>query len=112
MNVNSILTKDYERNDIFAVPENKANSNPIKPNLLDAQMNVNTVITMNYEQITMNNANKNKPNSNPIPQPPFLTQKPTSPQKKPQKIQISLQIWIISVSLLSPVYSGISSLIF
>jgi len=33
MSVNSILTKDYERNDIFAVPENKANSNPIKPNL-------------------------------------------------------------------------------
>jgi len=37
MSVNSILTKDYERNDIFAVPENKANSNPIKPNLPDAQ---------------------------------------------------------------------------
>jgi len=32
MNVSSILTKDYERNDIFAVPENKANSNPIKAN--------------------------------------------------------------------------------
>jgi len=32
MNVNFYLTKDYERNDIFAVPENKANSNPIKPN--------------------------------------------------------------------------------
>ena len=32
MSVNSILTKDYERNDIFAVPENKANSNPIKAN--------------------------------------------------------------------------------
>jgi len=30
MNVNSILTKDYERNDIFAVPENKPNSNPIQ----------------------------------------------------------------------------------
>ena len=29
MNVNSILTKDYERNGIFAFPENKANSNPI-----------------------------------------------------------------------------------
>ena len=28
MNVNKVLTKDYERNDIFAVPENKANSNP------------------------------------------------------------------------------------
>ncbi len=33
MSVNSILTRDYERNDIFAVPENKANSNPNKPNL-------------------------------------------------------------------------------
>ena len=32
MSVNSILTKDYERNDTFAVPENKANSNPNKPN--------------------------------------------------------------------------------
>ncbi len=31
MNVTSVLTKDYERNDIFAVPENKANSNPIYP---------------------------------------------------------------------------------
>ena len=30
MSVNSILTKDYERNDIFAVPENKANSKPIQ----------------------------------------------------------------------------------
>jgi len=28
MNITSVLTKDYERNDIFAVPENKANSNP------------------------------------------------------------------------------------
>ena len=48
MNVNSILTKDYERNDIFAVPENKANSNPIKANLLDAQMNVTSVKTKDY----------------------------------------------------------------
>ena len=29
MNVSHVLTKDYERNDIFTVPENKANSNPI-----------------------------------------------------------------------------------
>jgi hypothetical protein len=35
MSVNSILTKNYERNDIFAVPENKANSNPIKANFKD-----------------------------------------------------------------------------
>jgi len=30
MKLNFYSTKDYERNDIFAVPENKANSNPIK----------------------------------------------------------------------------------
>ena len=28
MNISSILTKDYERNDAFAVPENKAKTNP------------------------------------------------------------------------------------
>ena len=57
MNVSSILTKYYERNDIFAVPENKANSNPIKANLLDAQINVSAVLTKDYdnEQRTMNN---------------------------------------------------------
>jgi len=27
MNITSLITKDYERNDIFAVPENKPNSN-------------------------------------------------------------------------------------
>jgi len=32
MNVSIFSQKDYERNDIFAVPENKANSNPIKAN--------------------------------------------------------------------------------
>jgi hypothetical protein len=37
MSVNSILTKDYEKNDIFSVPQNKANSNPNKPNLPDAK---------------------------------------------------------------------------
>jgi hypothetical protein len=31
MSVNSILTKDYERNDIFAIPENKPKTNPNKP---------------------------------------------------------------------------------
>ena len=32
INVSSFITKDYERNDIFAVPENKPNSKPIKAN--------------------------------------------------------------------------------
>ena len=49
MNVNSILTKDYERNDIFAVPENKANSNPIKPNFRKTKMNLNFYPTKDYK---------------------------------------------------------------
>jgi len=32
MNVNSFITKDYRKNDAFAVQKNKANTNPIKPN--------------------------------------------------------------------------------
>jgi len=66
MNVNSILTKDYERNDIFTVPENKANSNPIKANLRKAQMNVNSFITKDYRKKDDFAVQKNKPNSNPI----------------------------------------------
>ena len=66
MNVNSILTKDYERNDIFAVPENKANSNPIKANLLDAQMNVSPVITREYKNKSNWKLGENKPNTKPI----------------------------------------------
>ncbi|GAF91873.1 unnamed protein product, partial [marine sediment metagenome] len=30
MNVSSVKTKDYEKNDIFSVPQNKANSKPIQ----------------------------------------------------------------------------------
>jgi hypothetical protein len=32
MNVNSLITKDYRKNDAFAVRKNKPKSNPIKPN--------------------------------------------------------------------------------
>ena len=50
---------------------NKANTNPIRPNLLKAQMNLSAVKTMNYEQITMNNANakqsQNKPKQTQFP---------------------------------------------
>ncbi|KKK97911.1 hypothetical protein LCGC14_2648020 [marine sediment metagenome] len=45
----TILTKDYERNDIFAVPENKANSNPIKPNFRKTKMNLNFYPTKDYK---------------------------------------------------------------
>ncbi|GAH79447.1 unnamed protein product [marine sediment metagenome] len=65
MNVNSILTKDYERNDIFAVPENKANSNPIKPNFLKAKMNLNFYLTKDYENERFCRCGENKPKTNP-----------------------------------------------
>ena len=32
MNINKVLTKDYENMSNWAICENKANSNPIKPN--------------------------------------------------------------------------------
>jgi len=34
MNVSSFITKDYRKNDAFAVQKNKPNSNPIKANLV------------------------------------------------------------------------------
>ena len=79
MNVTSVLTKDYERNDIFAVPENKANSNPIKPNLPDAQMSVNSILTKDYERNDIFAVPENKANSNPI--------KPNLPNSQPKSTQ-------------------------
>jgi len=80
MNVNSILTKDYERNDIFAVPENKANSNPIKPNYRNAKMNANPVLTKDYENVSLRRRGQNKPN-----QTQFFSY-PKPPDCRPKKI--------------------------
>ncbi len=51
MNVNSFITKDYRKNDAFAVQKNKANSKPIKANLKRAKMNVNIYYTEVCENI-------------------------------------------------------------
>jgi len=37
MNLNSYLTKDYENDNTFRLPENKPNTNPNKPNLPDGK---------------------------------------------------------------------------
>jgi len=39
MNASSILTKDYRKNDAFAVQKNKAKTNPIKPNFTRRSIN-------------------------------------------------------------------------
>ena len=50
MNVNSFITKDYRKNDSFAVQKNKPNSNPIKPNLPEGKIDVKCVFTKDYEE--------------------------------------------------------------
>ena len=67
MNLNPYNTMDYENKSNWKLGENKPNSNPNKPNLLDAQMNVSAVLTKDYDnkQRTMNDYAKqtqNKPN--------------------------------------------------
>jgi hypothetical protein len=96
MNVNPYNTSDYENIANWTLGENKPNSNPIKPNLHNAQMNVNLYVIEDYRKkddflVRINKANfrngqnerklnfnkglqkircfrspKNKPNSNPI----------------------------------------------
>jgi len=66
MNVNSLITKDYRKKDVFAVQKNKPNSNPIKPNFRKAKMNVNSLITKDYRKKDDFAVKKNKPNSKPI----------------------------------------------
>ena len=58
MNVNSLITKDYRKNDDFAVQKNKANSKPIseKP-----KMNVNLYFIKDYEEKCGYGLQKNKP---------------------------------------------------
>ena len=85
MSVYSILTKVYERNDIFAVPQNKANSNPIKPN---------------FKPVPRSDFN---PTINDFP--------PTKPRIA-KRFQQNNQLSIINYQLSPPKYSGTSSLIF
>ncbi len=58
MNVNSLITKDYRKNDDFAVRKNKPNSNPIYER---AKMNVNLLATKEYENKTALRPKKTNP---------------------------------------------------
>jgi len=59
MNVNSLITKDYRKNDDFAVRKNKPNSNPISQRV---KMNANLYVIEDYENKTSFRPPKNKPN--------------------------------------------------
>jgi len=62
MNVKSFHTVDYENKSNWKLGENKHKTNPIKPNLLNAQMNVNKVLTKDYENVPLRRRGENKPN--------------------------------------------------
>ena len=66
MNVNSLLTTDYENKSNWTLGQNKPNSNPIKPNPRKVKMNVNLTFTMDYRKKDDFVVRINKPNSNPI----------------------------------------------
>jgi len=61
MNANLFVTKDYENDSNWTLGENKPNSNPIKANLLNAQMNISSVLTKDYENELCRKLQKNKP---------------------------------------------------
>jgi hypothetical protein len=66
MNVNSLITTDYENKWQRRVRKNKPNSNPNKPNLQKAKMNVNLYVIEDYRKKDDFVVRINKPNSNPI----------------------------------------------
>ncbi len=66
MNVNKVLTKDYENISNWKLGENKANSKPNKANFRIAKMNVTTFLTKEYENISNWALFENKANSKPI----------------------------------------------
>ena len=66
MNVSYFYTKDYKNFIPLAGQKNKPNSNPIKPNLPDAQMSVNSILTKDYERNDIFAVPENKAKTNPI----------------------------------------------
>jgi len=72
MNVNKVLTKDYENKPNWTLGENEPKTNPIKPNFKKAQMNVNSLITKDYRKNDDFAVQKNKAKTNPISKKPKM----------------------------------------
>jgi len=62
MNVNSLITIDYENKSNWTLGENKPNSNPNKPNLRKAKMDVNLYFIEDYRKKDDFLVRINKPN--------------------------------------------------
>jgi len=61
------MKRKYEKLDTWLSGKNKANSNPIKPNLQKAKMNVNSLITKDYRKKDDFSVRINKPNFVKVP---------------------------------------------
>ncbi len=66
MNVNSLITMNYENISDWTIGQSKPNSNPIKPNCKKAKMNVNLTLTKDYRKNDDFAVQQNKSNSNPL----------------------------------------------
>ena len=66
MNVNPVITREYENKRNWTLGQNKPNSNPIKANFKRAKMDVKSLITKDYRKKDDFAVRKNKANSNPI----------------------------------------------
>ena len=62
MNVSIFIKMDYEHKSNWTLGQNKANSNPNKPNLQKAKMNVNLTLTKDYRKNDDFSVLINKPN--------------------------------------------------
>ena len=58
MNVSSLITKDYRKNDDFVVRINKPNSNPI---FVKSKMSANSLLAKDYENKTAFRLQKTNP---------------------------------------------------
>ncbi len=62
MNVNSLITIDYENKRDWIIGQSKPNSNPIKPNFRKAKTNANLTLTKDYRKNDDFVVRINKPN--------------------------------------------------
>ena len=66
MNVNNVLTRDYEKRTLGERGKNEPKTNPNEPKFKKAKMNVTSIIIKGYENKTPIRAPKKQTQSNPI----------------------------------------------
>jgi hypothetical protein len=90
MNVNKVLTKDYENKCGKDLWKNEPKTNPIKPNFKRAKMNVKSFITKDYRKKDDFAIRKNEPNSKPIGEDQYKTK---DPRHKTKDTSLESEVW-------------------